>query len=351
MPWMDGQDQPDGLRLHFADRDPVNHKFAQAGVLPHDFRLRILISYHYYKDVNLDRLYARHFKEPYPETFLDCGAWSAFTQGASLDLDQYVAFIKRYGHLFRVYSNLDDMNDPAKTLLNQTRMEDAGLTPLPVFHTGEPWSYLEGYLDKYNYVALGKIIPYTSNHKVIFPWVIKCFQMAQGRAVFHGFGVTNWDLLKAFPWYSVDSSSWGSGFRYGRVPLFDARRGRFFGAHLGDRRSCYQQRRLFQRLGFDWGDFAHRDRNTRPKVCAVSALSYVYAERWLRDRHGPIMIPQGDGGGDGIKLHLADTAASVNLRMADQGVKTYLAQASTSTTFEAGQAMQVLGDFPQEEPT
>src|SRR5688572_3766016 len=176
-------------------------------------RSRILLSYHYVKNKDLDRLIPSVFSPPYPDILLDSGAWSAFTQGVEISLSEYVEFIKRFRHWFTVYSNLDNMVNAERTLYNQLAIEDAGLMPFPVFHTGEDWSYLERYIEQYNYVALGKIIPYTNAPKKIFPWIIKAFEMAGSKTVFHGFGVTNYTLLKSFPWYSADSSSWSSGFR------------------------------------------------------------------------------------------------------------------------------------------
>lgn len=97
-------------------------------------RLRILISYHYFKTQDLDKMMARYFTPPYPDLLLDSGAWSAFTQHVAVDIRQYIEFINRFKHWFTVYSNLDDMTNPDKTLANQKTMEDAGLFPFPVFH-------------------------------------------------------------------------------------------------------------------------------------------------------------------------------------------------------------------------
>jgi len=104
---------------------------------------------------------------------------------------------------------------------------------------------------------------------------------------------------------------------------------------------------LVEALGFDWRDFADRARNDRAKICAISALSYMMAEQWLRHRHGEIFIPgtdnQGAPGvrahladanparfgeaalGVGERLHLADTSNGINYGDADKGLKLHLA--------------------------
>lgn len=316
--------------------------------------LRVLISYHYFRTHDLDKTIPKYFSPPYPEFFLDSGAWSAFTQGATIDIDEYIAFVKRFKHWFSCYVNLDDMLNPSITRRNQKYIEDTGLSPLPVFHTGEPWHYLEDYVERYPYVCLGKIIPYTGSPKKIVPWIVKCFQIAReaGNTVYHGLGVTNWLLLKSFPWYSVDSSSWAVGFRYGRVPVFDLRRpaSGFVTLNLGDFKAWKRHQKTVADLGYNWLDFADRERNTRTLNAGICTVSYIRAEQWLRSVHGKVGLPDIEdldtdegrrlhvdvtqsaqriygAAAEGLKLHLANTAW-INLSDADKGLKLHLADTS-----------------------
>lgn len=324
-------------------------------------RLRILLSYHYYRDVDLDALFEKYFTEPYPEVFADSGGFSAMTQGAHIDRDQYAAWLKRWGHRFSTYANLDVIRDPEATARNQAYLEDKhGLRPLPVFHGGTPYQVLDRLIEQYPYIALGGLVGFSG---VYMAHLVKCFRMAKERAVFHGFGVTSWTALKALPWYSVDSSSWGQGFRFGQVPLFDERRGTWMKLQLGDRKLWQKHRRHVERLGFDPDDFGIRSRNDRAKVCAISALSYMLAEGWLRRRHGEIHIPtRGDApsgpmvhlvtaagnsnmsvralseAGAGERLHLADTSSGVHYGDADRGLKLHLADARPKTAADRSAA-------------
>jgi len=271
-------------------------------------RLRILLSYHYYKDTDLDALFAKYFTEPYPDVFADSGGFSAATQGVTIDWRAYTAWVKRWQHLFTTYANLDIIGDAGGTLTNQKRLEDAGLEPLPVFHTGEDWEYLEQYIESYPYIALGGMVPYMRYTAKIMPWCIQAFKLAQERAVYHGFGATAWRVVRDLPWYSVDSSSWGQGFRFGQVPLFDEKRGGFIKVQLGDNKTVYRHAAIIRKMGFDPADFAERARNDRAKICAISALSYIRAEQWLRRRHGEIHIPGREAAGAGLRQHLATCA-------------------------------------------
>jgi hypothetical protein len=117
------------------------------------------------------------------------------------------------------------------------------------------------------------------------PWLIKAFQMLRPFQYYHGFGITSWEILASLPWGSVDSSSWGAGYRYGRIPMFSTRLCKFVYITLGDASSCFRWRHLFALHGFDWQDFSDRSRYDRRKVIQVSAHAYLKAEDWLTKRH------------------------------------------------------------------
>ena len=223
---------------------------------------------------------------PYPDVFADSGGFSAETQGAVIAPQEYAAWVKRWAHLFSVYANLDVIGDAVGTAENQKRLEDMGLAPLPVFHVGENWDVLEGLVERYSYVALGGMVPHMRFAKRLIPWLIKAFTIAQGRAVFHGFGAPSWEVISPLPWYSVDSSSWGQGFRYGQVPVFDNRKGRFEKINLGDRAGWVKHAKLVRDLGSDPAEFMYRCSDDRAKNCSMSAVSYKKARQWLRRHWG-----------------------------------------------------------------
>jgi len=312
-------------------------------------RLKILLSYWYYKDADLDALFKKYFTEPYPEVFADSGAFSAMTQGGEVNINDYAKWIKRYRHLFASYANLDVIKNAEKTWENQQTLEAMGLFPVPAFHVMENFKWLEHYVSLYPYIALGVAGNQVMRDKII-AWLIKCFKIAKDKSVFHGFGLTSWPVMSNFAWYSVDSSSWGSGFRFGTVPLFDSKRGRFEKCKLGDIASCRKVENLFLELGFDWKDFADRKRNNRAKICAVSALSYMKAEEFLRRKFGDVYIPTRENApavlrahladanpnrfseaASGLRLHLADTGGiKENYARAEAGIKVHLADTAAN---------------------
>jgi hypothetical protein len=52
-------------------------------------------------------------------------------------------------------------------------------------------------------------------------WLKKCFSIIPKNVKVHGFAITSPYVVKRFPFYSVDSSSWTNAGRYGRMSLFD----------------------------------------------------------------------------------------------------------------------------------
>lgn len=278
---------------------------------------RMLISYHYFRNSDVDEILTTMFPDdPIPEVFADSGAFSALTQGAPIDVHEYGRWAVQYKDWFRVIANLDTIGDGQEsaegTWANQRILEDTyGLAVLPVFHAGEPWSALERYLEHgYRYIALGGLVGRPV--KSIMPWLVRCFRLAQGRAVFHGFGLTSWPPMSDLPWYSIDSSSWGSGYRYGMVRLYDSNRRRLvqIGVSRG-RRDAFKHSALIREHGFAPADLTGSDADghvNRQLLNKLSSVGWRRVEAGLRERHGLIRIPGEPDGDPGLRLYLADSA-------------------------------------------
>lgn len=267
-------------------------------------RVRILLSFHYFKAVDLDALVAR-FSEP-PDIFADSGAYSAMTQGADVQLPEYMAWLRRWAHLFTTYVNLDVIGDAAGTLANQHAMEAAGLQPVPVFHGGEPWEYLVDYCRRYPYIALGGMVG-SAGTDVLLRWAVHAMRVGQDHGTrFHGFGMTKRLLLKAVPWYSVDSSSWGAAHRSGQLRLWDHTSARLRAVKVGDRAAVYRSSGLIRAHGGDPAEFAIRGwgftaegktqeqlHYERFAMLRLNVVSWLRFEQYLRRRHGPVPPPEG----------------------------------------------------------
>jgi len=165
------------------------------------------------------------------ELFLDSGAFSAWSKGASIDIQEYSKFIQRHEDVIEVYANLDVIGDAKATLKNQKTMEEAGLSPIPTFHQGEDWKYLHYYIERYSYIALGGMIGMTSTNLIPFLdtcWNIICdTKDRMPKVKVHGFGLTSLKLMLQYPWYSVDSTSWVVTGRMGSIYMPRYRKGKW----------------------------------------------------------------------------------------------------------------------------
>lgn len=170
--------------------------------------------------------------------FIDSGAYSALTQGVNINIYEYIKFIKKYKNIITTYANLDVIGEvpneeTAKaTLENQKIMEAEGLSPLPAFHQGEPYDYLEYYVKNYNYIGLGGMVG-TMGAPQRMKWLDTCFgdyicdSNGYPKVRVHGYGVTALQALFRYPWYSVDSTSWVITGRFGGILIPKYRNGKW----------------------------------------------------------------------------------------------------------------------------
>lgn len=183
--------------------------------------------------------------------FLDSGSFSLWTKAAKYAkakpgrgkwdyydtkshwryVDKYAAFIKRYSYGIDLYANVDVIPNPELTWRNQQYLEKQhGLSPIPVVHYRTDFKWLRFYMDHgYDLIALGGLVGSTGTDSCI-SWLDEAFRIvcktpdSCPKVKIHGFGVTVFELLLRYPWYSVDSTSWTMVGAYGGI-LVPHRRG------------------------------------------------------------------------------------------------------------------------------
>jgi hypothetical protein len=185
--------------------------------------------------VGRQRLEQEAAAKPVVRLMLDSGAYTAWTKKVSIDLDEYIAFIKEHQDLLFCYVNLDvipgepgkkrtqdDIEDSAaKSYKNLQYMKSYGLKPVPVFHQGERFYWLKRMIDDGDsYIGISPMadLPMAT----VRPWLDKVFTLIttrDGKPIIdtHGFGVTSLDLLFRYPWTSCDSTSWALSAGFGNI--------------------------------------------------------------------------------------------------------------------------------------
>lgn len=190
---------------------------------------RRLFSYYYhgYKGSNFKKDKKTGLSVPIAEAvefkwdlFLDSGAFTAFTKGAVIPIEEYAEYVmqtKAQG-IWTTCSSLDAIGQGREAAVQTykffARLRNLGADVQPVFHVREPDEALKYYVDsgEWDYLFIGGMVPETTQWLKIrldSLWA-KILTDKDGRPKIkvHGFGLTDQQLMFRYPWWSVDSSSW-----------------------------------------------------------------------------------------------------------------------------------------------
>jgi hypothetical protein len=152
---------------------------------------------------------------------LDCGAFSANTQGVEINFLNYEKFIQKNLLSIDWYTNLDIIGNGPASYENFIRMKKAGLNPMPIFHLGTPKKFLQHYLEVADYIGI------SLRKKVSVPdSIVELDQLWSGvltdthgypRAKYHLFGVSSARIISRYSWYSADGAGWALSSGFGSI--------------------------------------------------------------------------------------------------------------------------------------
>jgi len=175
----------------------------------------ILLSFYWNKDKDLKKEKGRGFS-----IFLDSGGYTARKQGIDIDVKEYGRFLQDNKDYIFTAANLDVM-EIEKALENQKYLEQI-YPVLPVYHYSEYAEkrndLLEEFCKKYDYIAVGGIAGMGLGKRIVKNFLNYCFRrFVKYKKKVHGFGITSLDLLKEYPFYTVDSTAWLVGGKFGTI--------------------------------------------------------------------------------------------------------------------------------------
>lgn len=182
----------------------------------------LLESYHYVGDNRYDEV----IRYNGDKLFMDSGAFSMFTLGIDVDLDKYARYLVSGQDYITVASNVDAIGAgrEADSYANQKYLESLKLpVPIqPVHHARDDDRWLVKYLDEgYDYIFLGGMVPESTPY--LIDWLDHLFDKylalpdGTARVKIHGFGLTTFELMERYPWFSVDSTSWVQIGMFGNI--------------------------------------------------------------------------------------------------------------------------------------
>lgn len=167
---------------------------------------------------------------------IDSGAFSVWSKGKTIDLDEYIRYCRSKPEL-SVVVNLDVIPPKGVRLTEEVKDEVAKKgwenymkmirvldmeKVVPVYHRGDSQKWLEKYLDfgspyiglspRFDGSAMDRRLKFVADCKKIV-----CGSDGKPLVKTHGFAVTNQTMMTMFPWYSVDSASWTQVAAWGGI--------------------------------------------------------------------------------------------------------------------------------------
>lgn len=166
----------------------------------------------------------------YDNFLLDSGAFTYLNKNKNKKVD-WENYVKTYGEFIKTknikcFFELDI--DPIVGLKEVERLRDvlentAERKCIPVWHKSRGLEYWKKMVKEYNYVAIGGIVTQEIKRTQydIFLHLLKIAK--ENNCKVHGLGFTNLKGMEKYKFYSVDSTSWLSGNKFGSVYLFDGK--------------------------------------------------------------------------------------------------------------------------------
>ena len=169
---------------------------------------------------------------------LDSGAFTAWNTGKQVNVTAYGDWVEKNqnagkklvavnldvipGEVGRTSTKAERVTGMKKSLENADYLRGRGLEVMEVFHQDEPLTFLDTLLDRLSPGGILGISPRNDvniNSKLAWQNAVlrhlyqRCGVENMPRT--HGLAVTSMRMMKQFPYYSVDSSSWASSMLFG----------------------------------------------------------------------------------------------------------------------------------------
>lgn len=279
----------------------------------------LLVSFAYYKRIDLDKLAACRIVG-------DSGAYTMKKLGKVVTTRQVAGWVQKWQHRLAWAAAIDIANNIQQTRDNWKAMCDFGFPAVSTLHVGDDPSEMDWYADQgVDFLGLGGMAGSTISPDVQFRWLIKVFKYARDNHPemrFHGWGMARNEWLR-LPFFSIDSSGWGSGYRFGRVVLRHPITGENIGVALNGK-ATYSPKvaeMLAEHYGVTPSMVSKSVPENRMLMVKLSALSASVQEQQIRAIHrkAPVTPPKWGrlGGWDlppGPNQHLALGGCGAGLR-------------------------------------
>jgi hypothetical protein len=248
---------------------------------------RILVSYYYLRKFLKNRSIqdiAEDFGR-FEFVFLDSGGFTFRVmqdKGEGLEMsvreyaDEYYEEIKRFKGIFAGVAEVDV--DQLGTEYMELKKDEAwaeGIPIVPVIQPPKLEPYLElGWFEKYPFLAIGSAALGTKH----IGFLNSAYREAKAANVLlHGLGATKAEILARSQFYSVDSTTWLNGSKYGSTQMFQNGRLRHYDFKQKEVRKKYRKR--YEENGLVWEDI---EAEKCEEVDLANALAWKQYSDYLR---------------------------------------------------------------------
>lgn len=255
-----------------------------------------LMSYHYLQKsrVSLESKY----KDLDVKFFIDSGAHTYMNDDKYLDVDtdywekhiqKYLAWAEKNRNYIFTIVNCDFENLVGGERViewNEKYFEPFMLrTGIPVCfvwhqNSAKDWEY---YCKRYPYVGFTSVN--VEGEGIEFSEYVSRLRTAEKyNTLVHGFGLTRTSILPKLPFYSVDSTSWKSGFRYGQLAFWNGKKVQMLKKSDFERAFKFIDRYdlnppIDKKLIYDYYE---------PEVLRANVYAYMKAEEYIRNSIKPL---------------------------------------------------------------
>lgn len=177
--------------------------------------------------------------------FVDSGAYTAYTQGKEVDVDDYIKLINEIGDYVTIFAQVDKIPQVIGREPTEEELADAPRQSwenylymvekvdkkyrdkiMPVFHFEEDTKWLHKMLDYtfedgHHIKYIGLAVSTVDTAAIRYAWLQMCFDIIEKSpnpdVMTHAFGCTQLDVLQKFPLTSADSTTWVQAAAYGNI--------------------------------------------------------------------------------------------------------------------------------------
>jgi len=204
---------------------------------------RVLASFTSIRELRL----MERFRHNFHDCFLDCGAWTSYTKGKKINIDEYGRYVEQMGWMYSHICSLDEIYNAEISKVNWLYLKEnyPQYEFLPIFHINESFSFLEFYISEKPSIILISAGDKQNPHikggglNIVQSWLDTIFVKYPYR--YHLLGMSHLPVLQRYPLLSCDSTTYLVGKRFGNVLLKDFRQINIGNASKGTNRKNLPQ--------------------------------------------------------------------------------------------------------------